>query len=84
MKRLSEKITDYILKSGVINKESYALYQYGVQISLEMISCLIVCFLMAWYLHMILKFLVSPTILMSEKRRISVLFCAFESRKMDE
>jgi hypothetical protein len=43
MKRLSEKITDYILRSGAIQKESYALYQYGFQIGLEMISCLFVC-----------------------------------------
>jgi len=59
MKRLSEKITDYILRSGAIQKESYALYQYGFQIGLEMISCLLVCFIIAWYLHMILEFLVS-------------------------
>ena len=62
MKRLSEKITDYILRSGAIQKESYALYQYGFQIGLEMISCLFVCFIIAWYLHMILEFLVSSTI----------------------
>lgn len=59
MKRLSEKITDYILKSGAILPESYALYQYGFQIGLEMVSCLLVCFLVAWYLHMILYFCVS-------------------------
>lgn len=62
MKRLSEKITDYILRSGVIQRESYALYQYGFQIGLEMVSCLLVCFIIAWYLHMILEFLVSSII----------------------
>lgn len=53
MKYFSEKLTGYIVKSGVVPEESYAIYQYGFQIGLEMLSCLLVCFGIAVYLHMI-------------------------------
>ena len=36
MKYLAEKITNYIVKSGVISEKLYAAYQYGFQIGLEM------------------------------------------------
>lgn len=39
MRFLSEKITDHIVKSGAISEESYAIYQYGFQIGLEMLGC---------------------------------------------
>ena len=39
MKYLSEKITDYVIKTGAASEESYAIYQYGFQIGLEMVSC---------------------------------------------
>ena len=58
MKYLSEKITDYIVKAGAISEKSYAVYQYGFQIGLEMLSCFIVCFFIAIYLHMIPEFIV--------------------------
>ena len=53
MKYLSEKLTDYIVKAGVISQESYALYQYGFQIGIEMLICFLVCFGIAIYMHMI-------------------------------
>ena len=56
MKYLSEKITDYIIKAGAISKESYAIYQYGFQIGLEMLSCFLICFGISIYLHMIPQF----------------------------
>lgn len=58
MKYLSEKITDCIVKSGAISEESYAIYQYGFQIGLEMLSCFLVCFTIALYMHMIPQFFV--------------------------
>lgn len=58
MKYLSEKLTDYIVKSGVISEELYAVYQYGFQIGLEILSCFLVCFGISLYLHMIPQFLV--------------------------
>ena len=51
MRYLSEKITDYIIKSGAISGESYEIYQYGFQIGLEMGSCFLVSLGIALYLH---------------------------------
>lgn len=64
MKYLSEKITDYVAKSGAISEESYAIYQYGFQIGLEMLSCFLVCLGIAVYLHMIPQFIVFTGIFM--------------------
>lgn len=64
MKYLSEKITDYIVKNGVISEKSYAVYQYGFQIGLEMLSCFLACFAIAIYLHMIPQFFISTGIFM--------------------
>lgn len=64
MQYLSEKITDYIIKAGAISKESYAIYQYGFQIGLEMLSCFLVCFGISIYLHMIPQFLVFTSVFM--------------------
>lgn len=64
MKHLSEKITDYIVKAGVISEESYEVYQYGFQIGLEMLSCFLICFSIAIYLHMIPEFIVFTAIFM--------------------
>lgn len=58
MKYISGKITDYIVKTGVISEKSYAIYQYGFQIGLEMLSCFVVCLLIAIYLNMILEFVI--------------------------
>lgn len=57
MERLSEKLTQFVIDSGAISKESYAIYQYGFQIGLEMLSCLAVCSVIAVYLHMIPEFI---------------------------
>ena len=58
MKCLSEKLTDYVIKTGVISEESYAIYQYGFQIGIEMLSCFLVCLGIGIYLRMIPEFLV--------------------------
>lgn len=62
MKYLSEKITEYVIKAGVISEESFAIYQYGFQIGLEMFSCFTVCLGIAILLHMIPQFIVSASI----------------------
>lgn len=62
MKYLSEKITEYVIKVGVISEESFAIYQYGFQIGLEMFSCFTVCLGIAILLHMIPQFIVSTSI----------------------
>ena len=58
MSYLSGKITDYIIKMGVISDELYEVYQYGFQIGMEMFSCFAVCLVIAIYLHTILEFAV--------------------------
>ena len=57
MKQLSEKLTQFVIDSGAISKESYAVYQYGFQIGLEMLTCLAVCSGIAVVLHMIPEFI---------------------------
>ena len=64
MRYLSEKITDYIIKSGAISGESYEIYQYGFQIGLEMGSCFLVSLGIALYLHMIPQFFVFTGVFM--------------------
>ena len=58
MKWLSEKMTEYVVETGVVSKELYAVYQYGFQIGLEMLSCFSVCLLIAIYLQIIPEFLI--------------------------
>lgn len=58
MKWLSEKLTDYVIKTGVASKELYAVYQYGFQIGLEMFFCFMTCFVIAIYLHIISEFII--------------------------
>ena len=65
MKRLSEKLTGYVIKTGAVSAESYAVYQYGFQIGLEMLCCFVVCLGIAVYLHMIPEFAVFTVIFMS-------------------
>lgn len=62
MKRLSKKLTDYIVETGIVSKESYAVYFYGFQIGLEMLCCFMVCLCISAYLHMIPEFFVFTAI----------------------
>lgn len=62
MQYLSKKITDYIVKVGVVSKESYAIYQYGFQIAFEMLSCFLTSLIIAIYMHMIIEFVISTVI----------------------
>lgn len=64
MKRISEKLTCYVIKTGVVSEESYAIYQYGFQIGLEMLCCFVICLGVAIYMHMILEFIVLTGIFM--------------------
>lgn len=64
MKWLSEKLTRYVIKTGAVSSESYAVYQYGFQIGLEMLCCFVVCLGIAIYLHLIPEFVVFTVIFM--------------------
>lgn len=50
---LSIKLTNYILKMGIIEKDSYSIYQYGFQCFLEVSTSTICSILIASYLQMI-------------------------------
>lgn len=64
MKRISEKLTGYVINAGAVSEELYAVYQYGFQIGLEMLCCFVVCLSIAVYLHMIPEFIVFTGIFM--------------------
>lgn len=64
MEILSKKLTTYVIKVGVISKESYAVYQYGFQIGLEMLCCFSVSLSIAIYMQMIPEFIVFTGIFM--------------------
>ena len=64
MKRLSEKLTAYVINAGAVSEELYAVYQYGFQIGLEMLCCFVFCLGIAVYLRMIPQFIVFTGIFM--------------------
>lgn len=64
MKQISEKLTQYIIKSGAVSPESYAVYQYGFQVGLEMLCSLTICCITAILLDMILEFVIFTAIFM--------------------
>lgn len=64
MEFLSKKLTTYVIKVGVISKESFAVYQYGFQIGLEMLCCFSVSLSIAIYMQMIPEFIVFTGIFM--------------------
>lgn len=57
-------MTQYVIASGTVSPESYAVYQYGFQIGLEMLTCFAVCFGVSVFLHMVPEFIVSASIFM--------------------
>lgn len=61
---MSKKLTEYVVKTGIVPVESYEIYQYGFQIGLEMLFSFVVCFGVARYLHMIPEFVVYTGIFM--------------------
>ena len=61
---MSKKLTEYVVKTGIVPVESYEIYQYGFQIGLEMLFSFVVCFGVATYLHMIPEFVVYTGIFM--------------------
>lgn len=64
MRYLSGKVTDFIIKIGVISNESYEIYQYGFQIGMEMLCCLIAFLGISTYMHMIPECIIFTVIFM--------------------
>jgi accessory gene regulator B len=52
MNKLALLLADYLLKENKIDKDSYEIYQYGLQIALELLVTTSTCILISIYLHM--------------------------------
>ena len=50
MEKAADKLTSYIIKSGVIKEDEYAIYRYGLQIGMELLLCVITCVVVAIYI----------------------------------
>lgn len=64
MKQISEKLTQYVIRSGAVPPESYSVYQYGFQVGLELFCSFVTCFVVALMLNMILEFIIFTAIFM--------------------
>lgn len=50
MEHLAKKLTEYILKKGIITEESFEIYQYGFQCFLELSASTICSIVIALFL----------------------------------
>ena len=64
MKQISEKLTQYVIRSGAVPPESYSIYQYGFQVGLELFCSFMTCCVVAIILNMILEFVIFTAIFM--------------------
>lgn len=58
MQVLADKLADYVVRSGVVPEQAYAVFQYGFQIGIEMVICFMASLSIALFLHMLPEFLV--------------------------
>ena len=58
MEVLAERLTNYIINHGIIKREDYAVYKYGLQTGMEMCLCLGTCAIVAIYLNLFMYFLI--------------------------
>lgn len=58
MEGLAEKLTNFILRKGIIEESDYEIYKYGFQSGMEVIACCIMSVLIAMYFGSIFKLLV--------------------------
>ena len=50
MKKLADKLADFIVQEGAVPEQAYAVYQYGFQIGLEMLLCFLICLIISIYI----------------------------------
>lgn len=62
MKKLADKLADFIVQEGAIPEQAYAVYQYGFQIGLEMLLCFFICLIISLYINMIPESIIFMTI----------------------
>ncbi len=65
MKKLADKLTQFIMVKGIIREEDYALYHYGLQTGMELMLCVIISVIIASRLGILLQSLVVAIILFS-------------------
>lgn len=53
MEKIAEKLTSYIIKKEVISNEDYEIYKYGFLTGIEILLCIITCFILSMKLQMI-------------------------------
>lgn len=47
MQKLAERLTEYILKQGIIEEEDFDIYKYGFQTGMELLFCVITSMIVA-------------------------------------
>ncbi len=62
---ISNKLTDYIVKKGVINEEDYAIYQYGLLTGMEVMLCVLLSIIISSMLDVLLQSFVVAVVLFS-------------------
>ena len=65
MDKISSSLTNYFLKNGIIKEADYEIYKYGLQIEMEILICIITCYIVAIWMDMFGKCTMLLLILMS-------------------
>lgn len=65
MNKIADRLTRYIIKNEIIDKEDYETYRYGMQTGLEMTICMALCTFISIYLKLFLEFAVLVAVFFS-------------------
>lgn len=65
MEVISNKLTDLIVRKGVISKEDYGVYQYGLQTGLELMLCVLLCIIISKLLDTMIQSFVVALVMFS-------------------
>lgn len=85
MEFISNKLTDFIIKKGVISKEDYAIYHYGLQTGMEVMLCVLLSIVLSSLLDVLLQSFVVAIVLFAlrayicgihMKKYITCLLCS--------
>lgn len=63
MEFLSNKLTDFIVKKGVINEDDYAIYHYGLLSGMEVMLCVLLSIVISGLLDVLLQSFVVAIVL---------------------
>lgn len=74
---VSNKLTDFIVKKGVINEEDYAIYHYGLLTGMEVMLCVLLSIVISSLLDVLLQSFVVAIVLFSLRAYI----CGFHMKK---